>query len=69
MSTVTPLFRLIFFTVLALTVAFAAAHFVLVLMMPEPTPQAIALMGAASDAWQSGLGAIFGLMGGQAASR
>jgi hypothetical protein len=68
MGTVTPLFRLIFITVLVLTVAFAAAHFVLVMTMPEPSAQAVALMGAASDAWQGGLGAIFGLMGGKAAS-
>jgi hypothetical protein len=60
----TPLFKLVFITVLALTVvAFIAS---VVLSFVDSEDRASEVVQAALTAWQMGFGAIVGLLGGKA---
>jgi len=64
---VTPRFRLVFRTVLGLTVSLLLADLVLVLLLRNPTPQAQNLMDLCSRLATIGFGAIIGLLGGKVA--
>ena len=63
----TPAFKLIFISVLCLTVLSLVGAFVLVLL-PHQTPGIERLANACSTTWQMGFGAIVGLIGGRALS-
>lgn len=62
---VTPTFRLVFSTVLGLTLISGAASFWLA-SYDKLTTQQIRVFESCSTTWQMGVGAIFGLLGGKA---
>jgi hypothetical protein len=61
-----PVFRLVFFTVLALT-AVSGATSVWLAGQKTLSPQQIRVFENTSNTWQTGIGVIFGLLGGKAA--
>jgi hypothetical protein len=61
----TPVFRLVFFSVLALTVLSLLVS-VYLAGVSEPTEQANRLFVTCTTSWQMGFGAIVGLIGGKA---
>ena len=63
--TLTPAFKLVFFTVLGLTVLSLAASFILVLL-PNPSEEAKRLAETCSTIFKLGCGTIFGLISGKA---
>lgn len=63
-GTVTPRFKLIFLTVVGLTVVLLAVG-VYLSLQPRPTPQVIETARALLDLGKGGVGAIFGLLGGK----
>jgi hypothetical protein len=65
-TAITPLFRLVFFSVLGLTVLSILMNFGLVMWIDNPTDSAKTLMESCSTGWKLGFGAIVGLVGGKA---
>jgi len=51
--------------VAAITVLAGAAHIVLAVSLPTPTPNQQTAFDAMGFAWQAGIGAMFGLLGGK----
>ncbi|MFD8749388.1 hypothetical protein ACFV0O_00150 [Kitasatospora sp. NPDC059577] len=64
--TITPVFRLVFFSVLGLTVASLVTTVWLVLAVHDPNDQAKSLVENLLTIAKLGVGAIFGLLGGKA---
>lgn len=62
-----PRFKLIFLSVLAITVACGAVEVILAATYRSPTPTQHDVLGSFDFAWKAGLGAIFGLLGGKQA--
>jgi len=62
---VTPTFKMIFFTVVALTVLAGLAQVGLAVMYENPTINQQAVFEGMGFAWKSGIGAIFGLLTGK----
>jgi hypothetical protein len=60
-----PTFKLVFLTVLGLTVVAFIAQVVMAAIWDKPTPNQQAVFEAAAFAWKAGIGAIFGLLGGK----
>lgn len=67
LSAVTPVFKLVFLTVLGLTLAALVLNAALVIAMDKPTDQANNLIETCSTIVKAGFGAIVGLIGGKAA--
>jgi hypothetical protein len=65
-SVVTPRFRLVFISVLVLTISLLILDVVLVLIIDNPDPEAQNLMDLCSRLATIGFGAIIGLLGGKA---
>ncbi len=65
-AVVTPLFRMVFFTVTALTLILFLAYVGLVLWLKHPDSQQSTLMDFCSMTSAFGFGGIFGLLGGKA---
>jgi hypothetical protein len=61
-----PVFRLVFFTVLALTVASGTTS-VWLAGQKNLSPHQIRVFENTANTWQTGIGVIFGLLGGKAA--
>lgn len=61
---ITPLFKLIFLTVVALTVVFLAAG-AYIGIQPDLSDQAKTTANALLDLGKAGVGSIFGLLGGK----
>jgi hypothetical protein len=64
---VSPTFKLIFLTVVVLTVASAIVATAIAFATNNSQPNQQAVFDSMNTAWQLGLGAIFGLLGGKAA--
>jgi hypothetical protein len=60
------LFKLIFWTVVALTVGALALDICLSILWPTPNTTQQAILSALLPVWTLGTGAIFGLLGGKA---
>jgi hypothetical protein len=58
-------FRMIFFTVLSLTILFLIIDVVLTLYWTAPTAHQQTLLDGMGDLWKAGAGAILGLLGGK----
>ncbi len=65
-ATLTPFFKLVFLTVLGLTVLSIGIDLFLVMAVSNPTEQAKSLIETCSTTWKMGFGAIVGLIGGKA---
>lgn len=65
-ATVTPVFKLVFLTVLALTVVALLLNVALVVSIDNPNDQAKSLIETCSTIVKAGFGAIVGLIGGKA---
>jgi hypothetical protein len=63
-TTLTPAFKLVFFTVLGLSILSLVASFVLVLL-PNPSDEAKRLAETCSTIFKLGCGTFFGLLGGK----
>jgi hypothetical protein len=63
----TPLFKLVFLTVLGCWTAALVINVALVIWMRDPTEQAKTLIDTCSTIVKTGFGAIVGLIGGKAA--
>ena len=62
----TPAFKLIFISVLSLTVLSLAVCFFLVMWAPNPPSQGVTqLIDTTSTTWKMGFGALIGLIGGK----
>ncbi|WP_328997808.1 hypothetical protein OHA18_25480 [Kribbella sp. NBC_00709] len=61
----TPVFKLVFLTVLGLTVAALILNVVLVMAIDQPNDQAKSLIETCSTIVKAGFGAIVGLIGGK----
>ncbi|HEV7711816.1 MAG TPA: hypothetical protein VGP16_26750 [Asanoa sp.] len=66
LTRVTPAFKLVFLTVLGLTVIAFATNVILVIALKEPNEQAKTLIDTCSTITKAGFGAIVGLIGGKA---
>jgi hypothetical protein len=66
LGVVTPRFRLVFFSVLGLTVTLFLVDMILVLALHNPSTEAQNLMDLCSRLATIGFGAIIGLLGGKA---
>ena len=66
LTRVTPVFKLVFLTVLGLTVLSFATNVILVIALKEPNEQAKGLIDTCSTITKAGFGAIVGLIGGKA---
>jgi hypothetical protein len=64
-ATVAPTFKLVFLSVLAITVVAGLLQIVLAAYWTTPTANQQASFEAMSFAWKTGLGAILGLLGGK----
>ncbi len=60
-----PTFKLVFLTVLGLTVVAFIAQIAMAATWNKPTPNQQAVFEASAFAWKAGIGAIFGLLGGK----
>ena len=60
-----PAFKLVFLSVLAITVLCGIAQLILAGIWPQPTANQQAAFEAMGFAWKAGLGAILGLLGGK----
>jgi hypothetical protein len=65
-TVLTPFFKLVFLTVLGLTLLSIAIDLFLVMMVNNPSEQAKSLIETCSTTWKMGFGAIVGLIGGKA---
>jgi hypothetical protein len=65
LARVSPTFKLVFLTVVAITVAAALVQIALAAYWTTPTPNQQASFEAMSWAWKIGFGAIIGLLGGK----
>lgn len=65
-TTVTPAFKLVFLTILALTVLALLLNVTLVVLIDSPNDQAKSLIDTCSTITKAGFGAIVGLIGGKA---
>jgi hypothetical protein len=65
-ATLTPFFKLVFLTVLGLTVLSIVIDLFLVMLINNPSDQAKNLIETCSTTWKMGFGAIVGLIGGKA---
>ena len=65
-ATISPFFKLIFRTVLGLTVLSLAVDVALIMLINNPSEQAKGLIETCSTTWKMGFGAIVGLIGGKA---
>jgi hypothetical protein len=65
-STLTPFFKLVFLTVLGLTLLSLLIDLCLVVTLKSPSSEAKSLIDACSTTWKTGFGAIVGLIGGKA---
>ena len=65
-TTLTPAFKLVFLTVLGLTVGALIANIILVVAIPNPNDDARTLIDTCSTIVKTGFGAIVGLLGGKA---
>jgi hypothetical protein len=65
-STLTPVFKLVFLTVLGLTLLSLLIDLALVVTLNSPSSEAKSLIDACSTTWKTGFGAIVGLIGGKA---
>lgn len=66
LTTVTPVFKLIFLSVLAITLCALALNVILVVCIDSPNDQAKSLIDTCSTIVKTGFGAIVGLVGGKA---
>jgi hypothetical protein len=66
LTRVTPAFKLVFLTVLGLTVIAFATNVILVIALKDPNEQAKTLIDTCSTITKAGFGAIVGLIGGKA---
>jgi hypothetical protein len=64
-SRVSPTFKLVFLSVLGITIASGLLQILLASVWPSPTPNQQSAFEAMSLAWKVGIGAIFGLLGGK----
>jgi hypothetical protein len=62
---VNPTFKLVFLTVVAITIASGLAEVILASAWTVPTPNQQSAFDAMGFGWKAGLGAIFGLLGGK----
>ena len=63
---VSPTFKLIFLSVLGITIAAGIAQIIMASFWKVPTPPQQSVFDAMGFAWKAGIGAIFGLLGGKA---
>ena len=64
-TVLSPAFKLVFLSILLLTVVCGAAQLVLASVWTDPTPNQQGAFEAMGFAWKAGLGSIFGLLGGK----
>ena len=64
-ETLTPLFKLVFLTILGLTILALALNVILVASIANPNDQAKGLIDMCSTIVKTGFGAIVGLIGGK----
>jgi len=64
-ATLNPAFKLVFLSVLVITVVTGILQIILAGYWPTPTANQQASFEAMGFAWKAGLGAIFGLLGGK----
>ncbi len=62
---VSPTFKLVFLTVVTITVLVGVAEIVLAAVWTTPTPNEQTAFEAMDFAWKAGIGAILGLLGGK----
>jgi hypothetical protein len=65
-ATLTPAFKLVFLTVLGLTMTALILNVILVVLLSDPNDQAKSLIDTCSTIAKAGFGAIVGLIGGKA---
>jgi hypothetical protein len=58
-------FKLVFMSVLAITIGSGAADIAIAYFWTDPTHNQQAIFDALDFAWKAGIGAIFGLLGGK----
>lgn len=61
-----PTFKLVFLSVLGITLLTFAVHVALVIFLDDPNAQAVTLIETCSTLTKAGFGAIVGLVGGKA---
>jgi hypothetical protein len=66
-ETISSKFKLVFLSVLAITVLTVAGQFAIATQWDNPPPNLQATFEALGFAWKAGTGAIFGLLGGKVA--
>lgn len=64
-ATVDPKFKLIFLSVLTITILCGVGDIIMALIWSAPTPNQQSTFDALGFAWKAGVGAIFGLLGGK----
>ena len=65
-GSITPLFKLVFLSVLGLSILCLVANVVLAVQIERPSAQVRDVLSTLSTAWKTGFGAIVGLIGGKA---
>jgi len=66
LTTLTPIFKLVFLSILGITIAALIVNVALVVFLHAPNDQAKSLIDTCSTILKAGFGAIVGLIGGKA---